>query len=390
MIIKPVNTNVITGFLGVGKTSLIKQLLATKPADETWAILINEFGEIGLDGQLLSQGKQASKLVIKEVAGGCLCCAGGLPIQVAINQLLAKAKPDRLIIEPTGLGHTDQILKLLASEHYQQVIRLNSCLCLVDARKLAKPEYRSHPLFIKQLQCADVILASKSVSYSPDDWIALQDFLAQIGCAERQLIKDEALTEDSLSLHSNELLARVIHALQRPTTIRHQRKPQSKSGLCLVTKPGAHFGVFDAEETLTAELTFNPLGFCKKQQDNGEYISCGWVFEPTQVFDFDKLLALIHGLKLQFIRLKAVMITLDGIACFNLIDGELSIQEQDDALDSRLEIIAVSDSNNTPLSPARLSQASLSQVHQGQVGTSIQQSQAAIEALQTSLLSCRA
>jgi G3E family GTPase len=363
MIVKPVNTNIITGFLGVGKTSLIKQLLATKPANETWAILINEFGEIGLDAQLLNQGKQESGLVIKEVAGGCLCCAGGLPIQVAINQLLAKAKPDRLIIEPTGLGHTDQILTLLASEHYQQVIRLNTCLCLVDARKLAKPEYRNHPLFIKQLQCADMILANKSVSYSPDDWTVLEDFLAHIGCAERVLIKDDALTEDSLNLYSNELIANVIQGLQRPTTLRHQVKSQSQSGLSLVTKPAAHLGLFDAEETLTAELIFNPLGFCKKQQDNGEYMSCGWIFLPEHLFDFDQLLTLIHGLKLDFIRLKAVMITLDGIACFNLIDGELSIQEQEDALDSRLEVIAMSNTN--------------------------QSNQDAIETLQTSLLSCR-
>jgi G3E family GTPase len=345
MIVKAVNTNIITGFLGVGKTSLIKQLLATKPANETWAILINEFGEIGLDAQLLNQGKQASGLVIKEVAGGCLCCAGGLPIQVAINQLLAKAKPDRLIIEPTGLGHTDKILTLLASNHYQQVIKLNTCLCLVDASKLVQSEYRSHPLFIKQLQCADMILANKSASYTQDDWTELHDFLAQIGCAERMLIKDEALTKDSLNLYSNELLANVIQALQQPTTLRHQVNYQSKNGLSLVTQAAAHFGLFDAQAGLSAELVFNSLGFCKKQQDNGEYISCGWVFEPTQVFDFDKLLAVIHGVKFDFVRLKAVMITLDGIACFNLVDGELSIQEQDDAIDSRLEVIAMSGIN---------------------------------------------
>jgi G3E family GTPase len=191
MINKPVSTNIITGFLGVGKTSLIKALLAKKPKDEVWAVLINEFGEVGLDSHLLGAG--APKVVIKEVAGGCLCCAAGLPIQVAINQLLAKAKPDRLIIEPTGLGHTDQILALLQSEYYQQVISLDSTLCLIDARKVSVTAYRENELFIKQLQCSDVILANKSSEYGPEAFEDLEAFLLQIGADKAILLQDSCL-----------------------------------------------------------------------------------------------------------------------------------------------------------------------------------------------------
>lgn len=104
-------TNIITGFLGVGKTSAILNLMKNKPVNERWAVLVNEFGEIGVDGSLI-QGNQATQQVfIREVPGGCMCCAAGLPMQIALNQLLTEAKPDRLLIEPTGLGHPKKCCK---------------------------------------------------------------------------------------------------------------------------------------------------------------------------------------------------------------------------------------------------------------------------------------
>lgn len=75
-------TNIITGFLGTGKTTLIKQLLALKPATERWAILVNEFGEVGIDGAFF-KGHPENNVYIREVPGGCMCCTSGLPIKPA-------------------------------------------------------------------------------------------------------------------------------------------------------------------------------------------------------------------------------------------------------------------------------------------------------------------
>lgn len=125
--IKAVPTNIITGFLGVGKTSSLLHLLKQKPANERWAILINEFGEIGIDGSLVNGSRNKApnnnasnekRVFIREVPGGCMCCAAGLPMQIALNQLLAESKPNRLLIEPTGLGHPIEVLQTLAAEHY--------------------------------------------------------------------------------------------------------------------------------------------------------------------------------------------------------------------------------------------------------------------------------
>lgn len=96
-------TNLITGFLGSGKTTSILHLLANKDPAEKWAVLVNEFGEVGIDGALLAD----SGAMIKEIPGGCMCCVNGLPMQVGLNTLLRQGKPDRLLIEPTGLGHPE-------------------------------------------------------------------------------------------------------------------------------------------------------------------------------------------------------------------------------------------------------------------------------------------
>lgn len=114
-ITKAVPTNIITGFLGVGKTTAILHLLASKPANERWAVLVNEFGEIGIDGGLMAGGQGAQTGVfIREVPGGCMCCVSGLPMQMALNRLLMDAKPDRLLIEPTGLGHPQEVIESLS------------------------------------------------------------------------------------------------------------------------------------------------------------------------------------------------------------------------------------------------------------------------------------
>ncbi|WP_296270406.1 CobW family GTP-binding protein [Pseudomonas sp. UBA6323] len=152
-------THLIGGPLGAGKTSLIRHLLAQKPAGERWAVLINEFGQIGLDAALLEQGDDG--IALAEVAGGCLCCVNGAPFQVGLGRLLRKARPNRLLIEPSGLGHPAQLLAQLRQPPWVGVLAVQPALLVLDAAALAAGQ----PLPAVQRQAlgeAGLLLLNKS------------------------------------------------------------------------------------------------------------------------------------------------------------------------------------------------------------------------------------
>ena len=331
MIIKPIATNVITGFLGVGKTTLIKRLLADKPVNEKWAVLVNEFGEVGIDAALL--GGSGEGVEIREVAGGCMCCAAGVPMQVAINQLIAKAKPDRLLIEPTGLGHPREVLKVLSEPHYQNVIKLKSTLCLVDARKVTDARYREHDIFNQQLEVADIILATKADLYTQDSLSDLKDYLQQKNLQGPKFNKASSLLTVSMAA----ALPRELMTLLNEPAVIPAAKP-SKPASLLTPKTS----VFELDYNADV-LEFDERGMVSKSNVGEGAYSCGWVFDPSHEFNFDELLVWVKSLEV--LRFKAVVITDEGIAGINLVDGEMTITELDDVMDSRLELISLSQIN---------------------------------------------
>jgi len=155
--IQNVPTNVISGFLGVGKTTAILSLFENKPENEKWAVLVNEFGKIGIDGYIY----QANGITVKQIPGGCICCAQGLPMLMAVNRLLRETMPDRLIIESSGIGHPAGLLKTLTADNFKSVLTLKAGICVVDARYLRQPAYQKNDLFKEQLQIADILVANK-------------------------------------------------------------------------------------------------------------------------------------------------------------------------------------------------------------------------------------
>ncbi|MBF3038948.1 cobalamin biosynthesis protein CobW, partial [Pseudomonas aeruginosa] len=157
--LREIPTHLIGGPLGAGKTSLIRSLLAQKPAGERWAVLVNEFGEIGLDAALLAT--DVDGVAIGEVAGGCLCCVNGVPFQVGLGRLLRRARPDRLFIEPSGLGHPLALWKQLQAPPWSGVLALQPLVVVLDAAALASgqplPEAQE-----QALEAAGMLLLNKS------------------------------------------------------------------------------------------------------------------------------------------------------------------------------------------------------------------------------------
>ncbi|MFI8482272.1 CobW family GTP-binding protein [Pseudomonas sp. NPDC078700] len=172
--LKNIPTHLIAGPLGAGKTSLIRELLKQKPTSERWAVLINEFGQIGLDAALLTLDDDG--VALGEVAGGCLCCVNGVPFQVGLARLLRKAKPHRLFIEPSGLGHPLQLLEQLRAVPWQGVLAVQMPVLVLDAQRLAQgielPESQQ-----AVLSDAGLLLLNKSESLSGADKARVQSRL---------------------------------------------------------------------------------------------------------------------------------------------------------------------------------------------------------------------
>ncbi len=99
-------------------------------------------------------------------------------MQIALNQLLAKAQPDRLLIEPTGLGHPLEVLEVLSNQYYQDIVQLLQTITLVDARNLTNQRYTEHEIFNQQLHIADIIVGSKSDLYKHGDKILLKNHVS--------------------------------------------------------------------------------------------------------------------------------------------------------------------------------------------------------------------
>ena len=312
--ISAVPTNIVTGFLGTGKTTAILSLLANKPESERWAILVNEFGEIGVDGSLLT-GKKGEQdgVYVTEVPGGCMCCAAGLPMQIALNQLLSRAKPDRLLIEPTGLGHPQEVLELLSAEHYRSILDIQKVVTLVDARKLSDPRYTTHDTFNQQIEIADVIVGNKQDLYQEDDSSRLLSY-----------VQGKNLVNATVTFTSQGVLSPDL--LEGPAYKTNQLH--------------AHHHHEHASKPLASELEIPETGFIKAQNSGEGFESVGWRFNPDIVFERSQLFNWITGLDVE--RLKAVFITEDGIFGYNLTQDALTEIEIDDCNESKVEIIAPS------------------------------------------------
>lgn len=315
-------TNVITGFLGVGKSTAILRLLQQKPDHERWAVLVNEFGEVGIDGSLISgKENETSGVFIREVPGGCMCCAAGLPMQIALNRLLTQAKPHRLLIEPTGLGHPQEVLAVLSAEHYKEVLDLQATITLVDARKIKMPRYTEHAIFNQQLAIADVIVANKSDQYEVEDFPALLEFLEMRFGKDHIGFSGKSVFQVSQGKLAIEWLAAPAREHQHEYHHHHNLQADEQS-------------VVDSFPS----ITLPDEGFlCIDNQGEG-FFSRGWVFSPEWVFDAAKLYSLLVGVDAE--RIKGVFVTTQGITAYNKADGVLTEFALDDCLDSRIECIS--------------------------------------------------
>ncbi|MEI4519211.1 MULTISPECIES: CobW family GTP-binding protein [Pseudomonas] len=295
-------THVIAGPLGAGKTSLIRQLLAQRPADERWAVLINEFGQIGLDAALLTN--DADGIALGEVAGGCLCCVNGAPFQIGLGRLLRKARPDRLFIEPSGLGHPAQLLKQLNEAPWLGVLAVQPCVLVLDAQALH---------------------AGRTL---PD---AQQQALASAGL----LLLNKA---EDLDEAVREKIASQLPPVRLIWTQQAQLPLSELPGLKAKANEGAgHLPLPTGLAQLPAVWSDPAEPICLSQAQEGGW-SIGWRWHPRQVFDQVRIAYWLSALDWK--RAKLVIHSTDGWVAGNALEhAELSWQASEWRKDSRIELI---------------------------------------------------
>ena len=137
-------------------------------------MLVNEFGEVGIDGTMLSQS--GSPDIFVESSGGCMCCSSGIPLHMA-KYAPGQGQTDRLIIEPSGLGHPRELIEALTDRHYSSLLSLGATVTLIDARKISDSSYTKNPIFKQQVEVADVVFASKSDLYKGNEIDQLKKYL---------------------------------------------------------------------------------------------------------------------------------------------------------------------------------------------------------------------
>ena len=303
-----VKTHIISGFLGAGKTTLLQRLLAQKPEDETWAVLMNEFGQIGVDQQLLPQSEGYQ---VKELLGGCLCCTSQLPMQIALSRLIQESKPDRLFIEPTGLGHPDQLLEQLTEPHWQSLIDMRALVTVVDGSRLHDAEWTKQHLYQDQLKAAQIVVVSHVDQMNDEDEKALSELQSEYLAYVQQWLKADM---GNLDIHNIDIKFNGVQRQIQPLIQIQRNAPK---------------------DGVLAEIKQLPYHYVETAQG---YTVAGWKFSKRWQFDFYDLLDVLCD-QTDWMRIKGIFNTNQGWMTFNFNPEQLNYKSGEENIDNRIEII---------------------------------------------------
>ncbi|MCF7521046.1 GTP-binding protein [Neisseria sp. ZJ106] len=290
--INKTKVHLISGFLGTGKTTALKSLMAQKDPDEKWVIIVNEFGEIGIDGAVLSD----DGIPVAEIAGGCLCCTAGSQMGATVQKMLQEAQPDRLMIEASGLAHAASVIDELKAKPLGDLLEVAAVFTVVDPRQFISPDYAGQALYKDQIGVCDVLVASKTDLCSPEQLAEFHEKAAKLFPPKAKVVEVQNARLD-------------IQWLDIPVT--------EKSRYRLKALPD------------------NTMG----------YQSEGFTFPAGQDFDgekltrfFDELPNMTEGL----VRAKGVFQVLGTWVWLNWVDGRWGASQVSWRRDSRFELIAKS------------------------------------------------
>lgn len=169
-----IKIDVISGFLGAGKTTLIKKLFASDLKNEKVVLIENEFGEIGVDGAFLKD----SGVQIKEINSGCICCSLVGDFSKSMKEIVEKFSPDRIIIEPSGVGKLSDIIK--AIEKVEEPLKINIVATVVDGGKCKMYFKNFGEFYDDQIKQANTVIVSKTDKLGEEKILAAVELIKSL------------------------------------------------------------------------------------------------------------------------------------------------------------------------------------------------------------------
>ncbi len=156
--------DIISGFLGAGKTTFIKKMIDEAFTGEKIVLIENEFGEVGIDGGFLKD----AGIQITEMNSGCICCSLVGDFGKNLNEVITKYHPDRILIEPSGVGKLSDVMKSVIDIEKEQDVKLNALVTVVNALKASKQMKAFGEFFNNQIEYATTVILSRSQNATPE------------------------------------------------------------------------------------------------------------------------------------------------------------------------------------------------------------------------------
>ncbi len=167
--------DIISGFLGAGKTTLIRKLLKEALADSKVVLIENEFGEIGIDGGFLKD----AGIEIKEMNSGCICCSLVGDFGTSLREVLDTYTPERILIEPSGVGKLSDVMKAVQEAMADRDVELNSAVAVVDACKCRMYIKNFGEFFVNQIEHAGTVVLSRTDKLSEEKLAACIELIRE-------------------------------------------------------------------------------------------------------------------------------------------------------------------------------------------------------------------
>lgn len=181
-----VKVDIFSGFLGAGKTRLIKKLIEDKYYKEKIAIVENEFGEVSIDGAILRE----TNTVIKEINSGCICCQVSGNFKKSIGNIIRNYEVDRLLIEPTGVAKLSELKRAFEDKELKDEVEIDRLITVVDSERFYIYLNNFRKFFVDQIKAADVIILSRTQNLDSKAVHKLKEDIQQLNKKSSIITKD--------------------------------------------------------------------------------------------------------------------------------------------------------------------------------------------------------